>query len=291
MPSNRKIRTYPIDQSPLFKLKGKGQFLKIIGVEWEASRQLLSENQYKVFQNKKGRWIQEPIGWLRSVHDQIRCLLNRIETPDYLYSRKGRSYVDNAKQHVGWHPVIKTDIAKFYPSTTRDMVFKLFHDVFKCARDIASRLADICCFEQKQLPTGSPLSGVLAYLANQKMFDKIDELAVGSGCSHSVYVDDITLSGVAANKKLLQQVHSVIFKHGMSAKLDKARSYDACETKKVTGVILVGTEVRLPNSQYKKIADERRLLANCSNDEYESLEKKLKGRIQAARQIVPDISQ
>ena len=48
---------------------------------------------------------------------------------------------------------------------------RMFLHDFECAEDIAHRLADICCYKQLHLPTGSPVSGRIAFFAAKHMFD------------------------------------------------------------------------------------------------------------------------
>ena len=128
---------YPLDQSPLYRLRGKGQFEKLLDLGWDAVKPLTAADCYRVWRNDKGREIQQPIRKLASVHIRIGDLLARIELPDYLYSQRGRSYIDNARQHVGNVPLFKTDIHRFYPSTTWVMVYRMFVDDFECAEDVA----------------------------------------------------------------------------------------------------------------------------------------------------------
>ena len=105
--SRLQLKRYSIDQSALFRIRGKGQFKSIIEVDWDAVPSLLSANVYRVWLNEKGREIQQPIGKLEKVHRRIGDLLARIELPDYLFSQRGRSYADNARQHVGEIPLLR----------------------------------------------------------------------------------------------------------------------------------------------------------------------------------------
>ncbi|KVT40354.1 DNA polymerase [Burkholderia ubonensis] len=267
-------------------MKGKGQFEKVLGVEWAAVSKLLASDNYRVWENDKGREIQQPIGWLAHVHGRISKLLSRIELPDYLYSQKGRSYADNAREHVGSTPLIKTDIHKFYPSTTRQMVYRMFVMDFMCAEDIAHCLADICCYRQKHLPTGSALSGRVAFFAARHMFDDIAELAARERCLMTAYVDDVTVSGAAATKRLLGEVRRVVSRHGYKTKQRKSKTYAAASAKVVTGAIVAGDELRLPNERHRKIWQAKQELGHCEREEKTRLMRTLRGRLQEARQIL-----
>jgi hypothetical protein len=282
----RSNNQYPIQQSPLYRLRGINQFEKVLQVKWTACSKLLAVENYRVWHNDKGREIQQPVGWLAHVHTRIGKLLSRISVPDYVYSRKKRSYADNAVQHLGVIPLIKTDIHKFYPSTTKKMVYEMFVRDFECAKDIANKLADICCFRQEHLPTGSPISGRLAFFAAQHMFNSIDDLAAKSECVMTLYVDDVTLSGTNASKTLLSEVRRLIRRQGLRTKREKSKTFAAHAAKTITGAVVVGDEIRLPNKRYQKIWQTRKALASSLPNEKKRLHKVLRGRLQQASQLL-----
>lgn len=284
--SKRSPDRYPLNQSPLFRMRGKGQFEAIIGIQWAAVAPLLIGRGYRVWLNSKGREIQQPIGKLESIHRRIGDLLGRIELPDYLYSQKGRSYADNARVHVGEVPLLKTDIHKFYPSTTWTMVFRMFAVDFECAHDVAKLLADICCYRQAHLPTGSTVSGRIAFFASRHMFDAIDEVAKREQCLMTTYVDDVTVSGKQATKTLLCEIRRIIRQHGLKTKQEKSHTYAANAPKPVTGAVISGRDLRLPNERHRKIHQARRDLAQAPTAERWRIQQVLRGRLQEAKQVL-----
>ena len=239
-----------------------------------------------MWENEKGREIQQPIKWLEQVHKRISDLLSRIELPDYVYSQKGRSYADNARQHTGYFSLGKTDISKFYQSTTHSMVLRMFVKDFKCATDIAHILADICCYQQRHLATGSALSGRIAFFAARPMFDAIQNKADESNSRMTLYVDDITLSGPAVTKKLISEVRQVVRQHGLKTKRSKTKTFPAGAAKTVTGAVIVENELRLPNIRHKKIWETRQAIYVATNEERKVLLPSLRGRLQEAKQIL-----
>lgn len=267
MRSNTVNRRYALQDSRLYKMVGKGQLETLLGIQLQHLDRLLSPANYRVWVNANSREIQQPINWLGQVHKRIGDLFSRIEVPEYVYSQKGRSYVDNARQHTGNVPLGKTDISKFYPSITRQMVWRMFSEDFKCAHDIADILADICCYQQKHLPTGSALSGRVAFFAARKMFDEIYEKSIMTGNKMTLYVDDVTLSGRGVTKSFLCQVRKTVRRHGLKTKSAKTKTFSAYTAKTVTGVVVVGNEVRLPNSRHKKIREDRRALQTAEGEE------------------------
>lgn len=279
-------RGYPLNQSPFYRLSNKRRLADLLGFDLKQFDALVGDENYHVFPNKQKRWIEHPIGALAPVHKKIASLLSRIALPNYLHSRRGRSYVSNAAAHAANAPLIKTDISSFYPSTSFGAVHDLFRLRFECSPDVAWHLARICCFQGKFLPTGSHLSGIVAFLAHQPMFDEIYALSARSGCTMTCYVDDIVLSGVGANKALLHKVRRVIARHGLTAKPSKSKVFEANVPKVVTGVVIGPDGLSVPNKQFKNMRLDRRLLKRTANPaKRERLINSISGRRQAMRQI------
>lgn len=287
MQSKNLLKRYPLERSPLYRLRGKAKFETVLNLQWDAVPRLLDVNHYRVWLNDKGREIQAPHGWLKQVHERIAQLLARIELPDYVYSQKGRSYADNARAHRGDTPLIKTDISSFYPSITRQMVFRMFVDDFECAVDVAHCLADICCYKQTHLPTGSALSGRVAFFAKRHMFNEIADISQAAGCKMTVYVDDVTISGVVATKTLLGVVRQIIRRHGLHTKGKKSKTYANGAAKMVTGAVVVRDVVRLPNVRHLNIYQARQAVQSAATPiEQEQAKRILIGRLLEARQVL-----
>lgn len=267
-------------------MRGKGQLERAIRLSWQQSGRLLNPRYYRVWTTAKKREVQQPLYELEKLHKRIADLLSRIEMPDYVFSKRGRSYIDNAAVHRGIQPLIKTDLNKFYPSTTWPMIYRMFAERFNCAEDIAARLADLCCFHQSHLPTGSPLSGYVAFFAAQPMFDRIHENFRKQGCKMTLFVDDLTASGVGATQKVLLQARSEIRNFGFKTRDRKSRSYESTAVKQVTGVILAHDELRVPNKQYLKIWQARNALQNLPASQRPGALRSLKGRLQQTKQIL-----
>jgi hypothetical protein len=278
-------KRYPLHQSPFYKLVGLGRLEKTLGVDLKNLSRLLVPENYHVWINKKNREIQQPTGWLKHVHEHIGQLLSRIDVPAYVFSQKGRSYIDNAKQHCNSHPLGKTDITKFYTSTTRSMVHRMFTELFKCASDVAGILADICCYLQKHLPTGSALSGRVAFFSALPMFEEVNTVSLASGNTMTLYVDDITVSGPGATKKLMSEIRQIVRRHGLCTKKSKTKTFAPNSVKSVTGVMISQNQLCLPNIRHKRIKEVRQALRDAAPCEQAELRRSLAGRLQEAQQI------
>ena len=94
--------------------------------------------------NGKPRLIEPPKPELKNVQRRIKNMLGRIVVPDNVFSGiKGRSYADNAFFHTGEHLryLFKIDLTAFFPSISRETVYRFFHDDLLCAPDIADILS------------------------------------------------------------------------------------------------------------------------------------------------------
>ncbi|MBF4992215.1 reverse transcriptase family protein [Methylophilus sp. QUAN] len=279
-------KQYSIDQSPLYAIRGKKQLESVLHIHLNRLDKLLKPESYRTFTNEKNREIQHPIGWLEEVHKRIARYFSRIITPDYVYSRKGRSYVENAYEHRGYHPLVKTDISGFYPNTSAHKVKEMFVREFKCANDIAMILANICCFQQKFLPTGSSISGYVAFFANKPLFDNVNDLAKKTGCTFTLYVDDLTISGTNASRELINRVTRLINRHGYKYSKKKTITYTKSATKIVTGVAVHCNQCKVPNERLLSITEARKAIATSVPSEHRSaLIKSLKGKLQFSQQI------
>ncbi len=93
------------------------------------------------------------------------------------------------------------------------------------------------------------------------------------------YVDDITFSGAALSKQFLYEVKKIIHRNGLS--YHKEMSYDKEDAKLVTGVIVKGDGMKVPNKLMKSIYEGFQKVGRLSQEELRSLA----GKCNAAAQI------
>ena len=281
------VKTYPIDQSRLYRCSSKKKLAELLGIDRAKLIALTKDpTAYRIFTrrtNGKERVIEEPRGELRRVHDRLLALLSRIEPPSYLHSGvKRRSYISNAKQHAGGGRILKTDVSKFYPSTTHRQVFVGFLREFRCAGDVARLLADLCTYEG-HVPTGSPISMPAAFFAHKQAFDALHRRMLGQNITMTVYVDDITLSGERLMRQHFCPIKKAFAATGM--RVHKTRFFGT-EPASVTGVIVKGDEILLPNRRHQRIVEGIRLLAsNDANPDRPSIASTLLGQINEAANV------
>lgn len=280
------------NQSRLYLIGSKSVLAEVLEIPSRQALEALIEGgdkeNYETFP-KDGRHIECPVGPMKKCHKRLAVLLGRIALPDYVHSQKRRSYVTNAREHARGVPVVKTDITQYFPSTKFSHVQRFFKDDMNCPPDVAWCLAKLCTIDG-HIPTGSYLSNPLSYLANRPLFDDIYEYARQRGCVMTLMQDDISISGSAASKALLNKALMMVRRWGLLAnrKRKKTKTYAAGAMKIVTGIVLKGGSITLPNRRHKLMSDAfRKAKGARSAKEYREAILELRGRINEADQIDP----
>jgi hypothetical protein len=279
---------YPLNQSPLYKLKTKKKLATLLGVDLKILRQMCREPFYGRWVNSDGvkpRPIQAPLGPLEAIHHRIGSLLRRIEHPNYLHSGvPGRTCMTNAIPHAIRFPTIKVDLKSFYDQSTEEMVFRLFAKRFSCSDDVARIMAQVTTCDG-HIPTGSQLSQELAFWSSRTMFDEIDSFVSARSGVMTVWVDDIAITFPGARRAHLRQIGQIIEKHGHG--WHKGMFFGAMRVKIVTGVVLNKGEVALPNCRHRRLGQLYQRIHRGSETEIIAALETLNNSLASAGQISP----
>ena len=303
MPPRHSAVPYTLRDSPFFRLRTRKKLAALLQVSEAAltdisSRTDLYKRRWK--HKKEEKWLREqpaaeisqhyrpidiPDGGLKAIQSRIAKLLARVSPPDWLFSPvKGRSYVDNAACHKGARAFWLLDIADYFPSCTANNVAHFFHSKLECSPDVTAILVHLTTGQQC-LPQGSPCSPILAYFSNLGMWGEVEESVSRAGLRHSVYADDITISGPIIRKEVIWEIKGAVHKHGMKVKAEKELSLIDSPAD-ITGVIVVGNQTKLPNRQLKRLF-ELRGERHCAKSAVlkKMLDSKIAGRIAQKRQV------
>lgn len=258
----RPFESYAISQCALFKSSSPKKLCEILHRSESSINTILADNKrYREFlapeeinpfsgKLTKARNVQTPVDTLRGIHERLLKLLERIQHPDYAHAGvKKRSYRSNALVHQYSRVIATFDLKDFYGSTNSSLVFNFFNDDMKCAGDVSSLLTKLTTYDGR-IPTGSPLSPLLALHAAKPMFDKLNTLASKFNLKFTCYVDDLTFSGDKIPSILLQQVRSIVTRYGYKLSDKKTRIYQEHHKKIVTGTVIFGKKITVPNSRF-----------------------------------------
>lgn len=253
--STSTYKRVPVQASALFKLTSPRRLAEILLVPRSTLERLVNagDSNYLVRPDRKsGRIIEEPKPQLKLIHQRFARLLAQIETPDYLHSGvKGRSYITNANAHGADHSCIKLDIKKFFPSSSSHYVQRFFEEVLEYPPDVASRAKRLLTYDG-HLPTGGNASTILSFWAYKPMFDEIEALAKQHQCEFTLYVDDMSITGVFANRKCQQEARKIISRYALRA--HKAKAFSPGQPRVLTGIAKTRRGREVPHRRAKGIA-------------------------------------
>lgn len=267
-------RRYALNQSPLYKLGSRSKLAKLLGVtNGELRRLAAGDALYSEFDipKKSGsgfRHVENPIRPLKLLQAKLARMLARVEPPDFLFCPvKGRCYITNAAAHRDSRVIQCLDLEKFFPSTTQKRVYWFFHKVMRCERTIAALLAQLSCYQQ-HLPTGSPLSPIVAYFAYYDLWQNINEFCHKRGYTFTVYVDDVTISGERVPDRDVWEVKQMI--HRVGLRYHKEKKFVG-KTAEITGVVLRDGNLVAPFRQHKKLHETVLALSAATEETREAL--------------------
>lgn len=284
----QKPEHHPLERSAFYRLSSPRKLAEILDISDTQLRRLSrGEGLYREFDVPKGendkRKVEEPYSALKLVQSRIAYLLSRIEPAEYLYCPvKRRSYVSNAARHKENRVVRCIDVKKFFPNTPRRRVYWFFKEIMQCPGDVAGILAYLATY-QGHLPTGSPLSPIMAHYAYIDVWRAIAELARANDLTMTVYVDDVTLSGQRLPDAIMWEVRKLL--HGAGLRYHKEKKY-VDRPAEVTGVILRNGELAIPNRQHLKLRNARKVRREAvTQDEIDASDRRVDGLIAQRKQI------
>jgi RNA-directed DNA polymerase len=197
------------------------------------------------------RHLHIPVGELRTLQDKIqKNIFQGLDMPAELHGGvRGRSYLTNAKQHVGKKIVMKLDIRDFFPSIRPEKVRAVFERL-GFEGEAARVLTRVTTYKQ-QLPQGAPTSPAIANLVLLRADARIRGLAKQHGLSSTRFVDDIVVSGGYRVPKFARLVERILAEEGFRIKGGGAVIMEQSVPQLVTGVT-VNWKVNVP--RHKRLA-------------------------------------
>lgn len=288
--SGRPSKYHEERDSQFYRLRSRAKLASLLFIGMPKLRELThGQDLYYEFRKPKAsggtRQISAPRDDLKAVQRRVASLLQRIAPPDYLFAPvAGRSYVDNAANHIGAKSIRLLDIEDFFPNCTANKVIWLFHKRLECSPDVSAILRSLVT-KDGALPQGSPCSPILAYLSYVDMWSDISKLVDSAGCKLSVYADDLTISGQHVPESVVWNIKMILRKYGHRYKVSKERSKHR-KPAEITGVILRANRLHAPNRQHKKLLEVRRDLTEAKSEEAKiKILARIHGRQAQIRQI------
>lgn len=181
---------------------------------------------------------------------------------------KGKSIADNARSHIGKNYVFNIDLQDFFPSITRDRVFKTLLGVpFNFTQQHAGWLANLCTtkiygiqrepgLSGRRVPQGAPTSPIISNAVCAPLDRRLEGIAHGFGLVYSRYADDITFSSdhniFQDGSKFRKKLEAIIIEEGFTLNPKKTRLQHRSQHQDVTGLV-VNQKVNVTRSWIKDI--------------------------------------
>lgn len=179
-------------------------------------------NYYKTFEisKKSGgvRVISAPHDQLKVLQERLKILLDELYNPksSAMAFIKGRSIVENAKQHTRKKFVFNLDLSDFFSSITFPRVRGLLMaKPYSLQSGVATVIAHLCTLNGI-LPQGSPCSPVLSNMICSGLDRQLKYFAIKHRARYSRYADDITFSFYDDLKYISPDIVSVLMGDGVS---------------------------------------------------------------------------
>ncbi len=251
--------------APLVSMK-KLEF--ILGVKRERLKDVASKANhfYKPFKKitkNKSRYIDNPTGDLKYIQSKIhKNILKNILFPKEMVGGI-KSTKENTKPHIGKEVVVTIDIKNCFKNIKDKTIFKIFKDNLKCSTGIASLLTRLTTYKT-YLPEGAPTSTLLANLSLINMFEDIKKIVKKNKIEVTIYVDDITFSGINPDR-FISKFIKIIRGYGYSVRAKKINVMPSNKRQEVTGTVV----------NRKRSASKERI-KDCKNIIFELRKKEIK---------------
>lgn len=247
------------------------------------------ERHYQRFeiQKKSGgiRIIDAPRTFLKVVQWwMLDTMLEWQPVNDAVYGfRRGKSYIDNAREHVGARHILNVDIEGFFPNTSAKYIYNVFKGL-DYEDHVVLGLTQLTTLHGC-LPQGAPSSPMLSNLAFEWCDAQLHELSTMSGIKYTRYADDLTFSSQERiPTEIVDKISAIISVMGYSLNKNKTKFMGPNQQQEVTGIHIGPQDVGL----------DRKFLNSCRGWFHTALVNpemsvpkldKLKGTVELLRQV------
>ncbi|WP_210479601.1 reverse transcriptase family protein [Naasia sp. SYSU D00948] len=187
--------------------------------------------------------------------------------PDHVYGFvRGRSPLENARQHLAKQAVLRIDLRDFFPSISAQKVREALLSVGldASAAEVATRILTV----NDQLPTGFASSPALSNLVFRDSDIAISSWAKDHGLTFTRYVDDLVFSGEIGTEAVSAAV-AMVEKTGWRVNTDKTRLMKRGGKQYVTGLAVSDpVRPRIPPSRKRSMRMKLHLIERFGYERY-----------------------
>jgi len=194
------------------------------------------------------RTITAPDGELKDILLTLAFILSELYVPtaEAMAFIRGRSIVDNARQHLDRNYVLNLDLKDFFTSITANMVENSLMRI-GIPPLVAKDMSTLCTYPSVEnhhiknvLPQGAPTSPILSNICTMTLDSRLSGLARRFHLAYTRYADDITFSSnhnvYQPDGAFLQELHRIIDECHFTINPRKTRLQKRGTQQEVTGL-------------------------------------------------------
>jgi hypothetical protein len=200
---------------------------------------------------------------LKDIHEKIKNrLLKKVRFPRYLLGGiADRDYPRSPEAHAKIHSaskiIISEDIEDFYPSTSSELVFKVWKYLFQFSTEVAQLLTTLTTFEGAR-PQGWKTSGYLANLAFWEHEPDLVKMLSNMKCTYSRFADDVDVSSKdyldsRSKTLIISELYRMLRRSGYNPKRKKHKIMTSGTHMEVTGINVNRARLTLPKKYRKAV--------------------------------------
>jgi len=313
------IRTLSRRRDAILACQDLEGLAKLLGVKPHRLINLSTNPQYREFyipkKNGKKRHIEDPIQMLKRVQDYLGDFLQAV----YYFNRTKGAYgfmvrpaddpnprhvLSNATLHLGAKWLLNMDMKDFFHTVKEEAVKIMFAaPLLDFPEDLCELLAGLVCYKGR-LPMGAPTSPVISNLITIPLDQDLQYLADQQEWVYSRYADDMSFSSQQEiPSRMISEVTRIVQVWGFDINPTKNKLFTPKDDdqKAVTGLLVSGTEVQLPDdylpqleaaiSHLSKVVDAKFLTStgrSQSTKWLNDLQQGVKGKLAFAQHILGD---
>ena len=182
-----------------------------------------------------------------------------------------KSILTNSKIHLEQNHLLKLDLTDFFPSIEINRIIFIFKQLGYTSR-VSFYLASICCYEES-LPQGAPTSPVLSNIVSRKLDSRLIKFSKKFELKYTRYADDLTFSGKRIPAKFIEYISTIVSDEGFEVNHSKTRLYQSRSKRIVTGISVLGKELKVPREYKRKLKQELHFIRKFGFESHVSKKK------------------
>lgn len=237
------------------------------------SRTNMHYRSYKIKVGRKVRRVDSPRRLLKRIQYELLSILEKLyEPPATVHGfTKNRSFLTNAKEHLGATHTLSIDIKDFFPSITKRHLTSSLKKIGVTMPEADFRVLTNLCLYQGKLPQGSPVSPIISNIVFHSIDHLLQEYCEDNNFKYTRYADDISISSSTTSPiAALRYIKYRLYHYNFTVNKQKTKLANRHIRQEITGTVINSGAVNMPR-RWRKNA--RALFHNCTQSPIKNRQK------------------